>query len=100
MKTWVLSKFDIKNFKERTYKSAKEFQNNYGLQFMPNGKLVLKENITWCPSGNDKINFEIINGKWKRISDSVITTSWRKKGEKLLILKLTENELTVRKIAY
>ncbi len=99
LKTWIAVKIDSSN--NRTYVSAKEFGNSIGLQFFKDEKIRAQvPTNTSCPSGIKEVKFEIVDGTWSKLSDSVLITSFPLNGknisERLKILKLTENELIVK----
>lgn len=103
-KIWVLSKFNIQKHKEISYSSSKEFKESFCYQFMKNKKLIVKQSNGKCMVGESKIDYEVVEGKWARISDSIISISHKYRGytknEKLKITKLTENELTLTKVPF
>jgi len=79
-------------------KSSEFDENKYGFQLLSNGKFMERKNSGWC--GTPPIAYENYEGKWSKVSDSLInveTTYW---GGTMVfdmeIVSMKQNELKVR----
>jgi hypothetical protein len=103
-KTWVFENYNSTN-KTMTYKQKAKFhKNKSGIQFLSNGKLKVKQNTSWCGTGErgEKINWEIVDGSWSISKDSIIIINhllWGKNNtEKLKIIELSNKMLVVKSV--
>lgn len=66
--TWKLKSIDKEDSRRYVYEKVENLSGEYsGYTFLPNGKLIVKQSKSWCPVGETKINYEIVEGKWKMI---------------------------------
>lgn len=103
-KTWIFENYNSTN-KTMTYKQKAKFhKNKIGIQFLPNGKLKMKQNTSWCGTveRGEKINWEIVDGSWSMSKDSIIIINhllWGKNNtEKLKIIELSNKKLVVKSV--
>ena len=85
------------------YESAKDINDNYhGYQFLKNGELRVRQNISWC--GTEPIMFETVIGSWTKTSDSTYKLEYPFWGGKftqyILIGKISSSELQFKTINY
>lgn len=72
--TWKLKSIDKEDSRRNIYEEVENLNGEYsGYKFLPKGKLIVKQNKSWCPAGETKMNYEIVEGKWKMINDSLIS---------------------------
>lgn len=70
--TWVLSGVEKGLY---AFEKEKMFNNNRpGIRFDSKGKLIKHQNVGWCVT--PPITFGEFNGKWKKISDSLLKISY------------------------
>ena len=65
---WIYKDYQNGNL---VYESKRKFKKDKsGIEFKENGTVIRKQNSGWC--GTPPIDFEIVSGTWKNISDSLI----------------------------
>lgn len=101
-KIWIYDSFDGA-LRTWTYTQQAKFQEKMCLQFLPDGKMWVKQNVSGCGTTfpGEKIQYEIVEGTWELNNDSVILLNYTQFGldqtEHLRIIELSENKLVVRK---
>ncbi|WP_299121832.1 hypothetical protein [uncultured Winogradskyella sp.] len=115
----ICSSFQITQFKSKDFLFQKwvyeDFENNtmilkskrnykrdkFGIEFSENGTLERKQNANWCGTG--QIEFEIVSGTWKHISESDLEIKykdWRGSViDTLQIVQLTKSKLALKIIS-
>lgn len=83
------------------YESKRNFKKGRpGIEFTSNGTITRKQNSGWC--GTPPIDFEIVSGTWKNISDSVVEIEYKYWGglakDTLQIVELTKSKLILKPI--
>ena len=99
-KTWRFKAIDKEDTRRYIYENAQNLNGEYsGYTFFPNGKLTVKQTIHSCPVG-EKLEFEIVEGKWKMINDTLISLQHLRFGkpmeDKRIISSVTENKLVLK----
>ncbi|MEL1243106.1 hypothetical protein AAEO56_02435 [Flavobacterium sp. DGU11] len=73
-------------------------KNDGGYKFGKNGVLTVKQNSGWC--GTSPIDYEIVEGTWKVVNDSVIHVEHKYWGgtisEDLHIISLSKSEMAFK----
>ena len=95
---WVYKDYQNGNM---IYESKRKFKKDKsGIEFKENGTITLKQNSGWC--GTPPIDFEIVSGTWKNISDSLLEIEYKDwsgiKKDTLQIIELSKSELTLKPI--
>jgi hypothetical protein len=95
---WIYKDYQNGNL---VYESKRKFKKDKrGIEFKENGTIMRKQNSSWC--GTPPIDYEIVAGTWKKISDSIIEIEYKNWGgikkDTLQIIKLSKSELTLKPI--
>lgn len=98
--TWIYSDYDDQAMH---YEKARSFDENQpGIEFKRNGKLVKRQNEGWC--GTPPITYKNFNGSWKQTSDSTLEIHYAYWGgtieEDWLIVRIENTKLTVKRLEY
>lgn len=98
-KCWEISKVETVGYPIYHYKVIDSIGKSPSYKFLKSGKLVVCQNVSWCPVGNSKIVYETVKGKWKIVNDSILQLEHKRYGTdsrfRYKILKLTESELVL-----
>jgi hypothetical protein len=100
-KTWTFKSIDKEDSRRYLYENAENLEGeHFGYTFFPNGKLIVKQSSSWCPVGETKIKFEVVEGKWEMINDSMISLKHHRYGnqieDKRIISFVSKNELVLK----
>ncbi|WP_298545885.1 hypothetical protein [uncultured Aquimarina sp.] len=95
---WVYKDYQNENL---VYESKRKFKKDKsGFEFISNGTIIRKQNSGWC--GTPPIDYEIVSGTWKNISDSVLEIKYKYWGglakDTLKIVELTKSKLILKPI--
>lgn len=75
-------------------------ENEYGFQFLSDGKLKVRQNVGWC--GTPPITYETVSGSWNKMSDSTIRLDYPYWGgkivEDLMIIKISNTALQTKSV--
>ncbi|TRX22744.1 hypothetical protein FNW25_07975 [Flavobacterium franklandianum] len=96
LKVWTYENY---NNEILTYKSQRNFsKKSSGIELKENGILKVKQNVGWC--GTSPITYEIVDGKWKMTTDSIIHLEYKNWNgnvyEKRKIVGLTSDKLVLQ----
>jgi hypothetical protein len=96
---WVFSIYKDDCMEYTTMKSL--LKNESGFVFKKNGRLIIRQNSSWC--GTPPIEYKNYNGTWKYTSDSSILINYKYWGGKaameLKIIDLNPNILKLKVIS-
>ncbi len=95
---WIYEDYQNGNL---IYESKRQFKKDKpGIEFKVNRTITRKQNSGWC--GTPPIEYEIVYGTWKTISDTVIEMEYKNwKGltkDTLQIVSLTKSKLILKPI--
>ncbi|SEL99495.1 hypothetical protein SAMN04487910_3844 [Aquimarina amphilecti] len=95
---WIYNYYQNGNL---IYKSKRKFKKDKsGIEFKENGTIIRKQNSGWC--GTPPINFEIVSGTWKNVSDSLIKIEYKDwsgiRNDTLQIIELSKSKLILKPI--
>ena len=99
---WVYSDYDDTDQTIR-YEKVKSFKEDEpGIEFKANGKLIKRQNVGWC--GTPPIQYGNNDGTWQKTSDSTITISYTYWGgtaeEDWQIVQVNDTKLIVKQLNY
>jgi len=92
---WI---YNVAEGDQITYDKAKKFKKDVGgIEFKKDGKLINRENMSWC--GTEPVTFKNYNGTWKISPDSIITITTEydrdKEEETLKFVSVDDHTLKV-----
>lgn len=95
-KIWIIKKYEDSVI---TYKSLANMPGDSGVyQFKSGGRLTVKQNSSWC--GTEPIHYEMVNGTWNTIADSVIRLEYPYWGGIAVtdfhVINISDSELYVK----
>ncbi|MEN9336280.1 MAG: hypothetical protein RLZZ500_1267 [Bacteroidota bacterium] len=89
---WKFSAMDSQDKRCFIYKKVADLSGDYfGYQILPNGKLIVKQSTSWCPVGETKITYEVVEGNWQLIHDTILEFTHQRYGEPLIDRRIIKN---------
>lgn len=100
-KTWKFKKINPNDSRELIFEVADDLNHEGpGYVFYRNGKLKVKQSRGWCPSGETQIEYQIVEGRWKMVNDTVVELIHKKYDsefqERKIISKVDDQELILK----